>query len=59
LPMFERTDRPKLREIRVRWWDRKTGSLLVDPPEEVKELIEGIVNPEHPFEIAAYKGIQL
>lgn len=59
LPMFERADMPKLREIRVRWWDRKTGTLLLEPPREVSELIDGIVNPEHPFEIAAYKGIQL
>jgi hypothetical protein len=59
LPMFERADMPKLREIRVRWWDRKTGTLLLEPPREVIELIDGIINPEHPFEIAAYKGIQL
>jgi hypothetical protein len=59
LPMFERADMPKLREIRVRWWDRKTGTLLLEPPREVTQLIDGIINPEHPFEIAAYKGIQL
>lgn len=59
LPMFERADTPKLREIRVRWWDRKTGDLLIEPPAEVKSLIDGIHNPEHPFEIAAYKGVQL
>lgn len=59
LPMYERADKPKLREIRVRWYDRKTGELLVNPPSEVLELIDGIQNPEHPFEIAAYKGIQI
>lgn len=59
LPMYEREDKPKLREVRTRWWDRKTGDLLIEPPAEVKEMIQGIQNPEHPFEIAAYRNIQI
>lgn len=59
LPMYEREDRPKLREVKIKWWDRKTGTLLVYPPEEVKKYIEGIGNPEHPFEIAAYRHVQI
>ncbi len=59
LPMYERIDRPNLREIRIKWWDMKTGTLLLEAPSEVKESIDGILNPEHPFEIAAYKGVQL
>jgi hypothetical protein len=59
LPMYEREDKPKLREVRVRWWDRKTGELLIDPPAEIAELIQGIGVPEHPFEIAAYRHIQI
>lgn len=59
LPMYEREDRPKLREVQVRWWDRKTGELLIDPPSELKEITEGIQTPEHPFEIAAYRSIQI
>lgn len=59
LPMYERADRPKLREIQIRWWDRKTGELLVEPPAGVQEAIQGVANPEHPFEIAAYRGVQV
>jgi hypothetical protein len=57
LPMYEREDRPKLREVRVRWWDRKTGELLFSPPAELEELVRGIQTPEHPFEIAAYHHV--
>jgi hypothetical protein len=59
LPMYEREDRPKLREVQIKWWDRKTGELLLSPPAEVQEVIRGISNPEHPFEIAAYRGVQI
>jgi hypothetical protein len=59
LPMYEREDTPKIREVRVKWWDRKTGELLLDPPAEIRDHIDGIANPEHPFEIAAYKELQL
>jgi hypothetical protein len=57
--MYEREDRPRLREIQVRWWDRKTGELLLQPPSELQQLVNGIANPEHPFEIAAYRHIQV
>ncbi len=59
LPMYERTDRPKLREVRVKWWDRQTGELLVEAPAELQELIRGIGVPEHPFEIAAYRHVEI
>jgi hypothetical protein len=59
LPMYEREDRPKLREVQIRWWDRKTGELLVHPPAELQELIVGVLNPEHPFEIAAYQHVKI
>ena len=59
LPLYEREDRPTLRDIRVRWWDMKTGELLHSAPPELQEITQGIVNPEHPFEIAAYKLITL
>lgn len=59
LPMYERSDSPKLRDVQIRWWDRKTGDLLVHAPPEVLEVIRDIPNPEHPFEIAAYRFVQL
>ena len=59
LPMYEREDKPRLRDIHVYWWDRKTGILHKDIPYEIKELVDGIPNPEHPFEIAAYKYVHI
>lgn len=59
LPLYEREDKPHIRQVQIRWWDKRTGELLFDPPAEVKEHIQGVHNPEHPFEIAAYKEIQI
>jgi hypothetical protein len=59
LPMYEREDKPRLRDVQIRWWDRKTGELLVEAPAEIQELIQGIPVPEHPFEIAAYRHVQI
>ena len=59
LPMYEREDRPRLREVKIKWWDRETGELLLSPPAELEEGLRGIQNPEHPFEIAAYRNIQI
>ena len=59
LPLYERADRPALRDVRVRWWDMKTGELLHETPAEIRGLVDGITHPEHPFEIAAYRGIQI
>jgi len=59
LPLFENEQQPKLREIQIRWWDKRTGDLLADPPKEVSDMLGDTPNPEHPFEIAAYKDIHL
>ena len=59
LPMYEREDHPRLRDVHVYWFDKKTGILHKDTPDEVKELVEGIQHPEHPFEIAAYRNIHI
>ena len=59
LPLFEREDKPQLRQIQVKWWDRQTGMLLEDPPIALRSFLHGVGNPEHPFEIAAYKEIQI
>ena len=59
LPLFERNDTPDLRKIRVKWWDMRTGDLLLREPAELREIVKGVANPEHPFEIAAYKNVHL
>ncbi len=59
LPMYEREDKPKLREVQVRWWDRQTGTLSSEIPEPLRSFCAGIGTPEHPWEIAAYRHILL
>lgn len=59
LPLYEREDKPKMHETKIHWWDRKTGYLLKDTPSDLKLYLQGVLNPEHPFEIAAYKDIHL
>ena len=59
LPLYEREDKPRMRDVHIYWWDRKTGELLKNPPVEMREALEGASSPEHPFEIAAYKDIHV
>lgn len=59
LPIFERHDIPDLRKIQIKWWDMKTGDLLLREPAELREIITDVANPEHPFEIAAYKNVRI
>ena len=54
LPLFEREDRPDLRECVVRWWDQRSGGLLPDPPPSfVKVFGSNHPQPEHPREVNA------
>jgi len=59
LPMYERTDKPKMHETHIYWWDKVTGHLLKETPSDLKLFLQGVLNPEHPFEIAAYKDIHV
>ena len=59
LPIYEREDTPKLRDVQVRWWDRQTGTLSSEIPAPLREVCQGIQDPEHPWEIAAYRHILL
>jgi hypothetical protein len=59
LPFFEREDRPKLRDVLVKWWDKQTGSLSQEVPMELQGIVQGVGSYEHPWEIAAYKEIFL
>jgi hypothetical protein len=54
LPLFERTDKPDLRQTQVRWWNRETGHLLAEPPTSFQRVF-GAHHPqaEHPREVSA------
>lgn len=57
LPLFEREDKPNLKEIQVRWWDRQEGILLLDPPFSFTQKYgtgKSVSEIEHPFELYAY-----
>lgn len=54
LPLFEREDKPDLRQCVVRWWDQKSGSLTTDPPSSfVAAFGKNHPQPEHPREVSA------
>ena len=58
LPLFERTDYPKLREIAVRWWDMEEEKLLSTPPSTYRRRYGTNLTPaelEHPYELFAYR----
>lgn len=56
MPLFIRTDKPSLREIEVRWWDRKEARLNpVVPQSFVRKYGNlGTSSAEHPYELWAY-----
>ncbi len=54
LPLFEREDKPDLRQCVVRWWDKSTGSLTNDAPESfVRAFGKNHPQAEHPREVSA------
>ena len=56
LPLFEREDKPVLREIQVRWWDLQNEKFVPIPSSYIKRYGEKNVSEmEHPFELFAYK----
>ena len=57
MPLFEREDKPDLREISVRWWDMKEERLQTHQPTSFTQ-IHGTLSTsqiEHPFELFAYE----
>jgi hypothetical protein len=54
LPLFERLDKPDLRECSVRWWDQRTGELERNPPPSFNSTFGSHhPQPEHPREVSA------
>lgn len=56
LPLFEREDKPSLRETTVRWFDLEDGKIRHDPPVSLIQRYGRIdkSSQEHPFELWAY-----
>jgi hypothetical protein len=54
LPLFEREDKPDLRQVNIQWWDRATGIRQGQPPRLFQERYGSFPSqPEHPRELAA------
>jgi hypothetical protein len=58
LCLFEREDKPNLRETTVRWFDLENGKLRHDPPNTLIRRYGQISKSaqEHPFELWAYSN---
>lgn len=53
LPLFEREDRPELRQVVVHWYDREQGVRQPEAPRSFLEKYGNNVQPEHPREVSA------
>ena len=56
IPVFEREDKPRLQDINVFWYDRRTGRAIRQPPTTFTERYGSLTaaQTEHPYEVAAY-----
>jgi len=56
LPLFEREDKPVIREISVRWWDKQEERLSSSPPTSFTQKYGSLdaSSIEHPYELYAY-----
>lgn len=54
LPLYEREDKPDLRQVQIHWWDKVTGIKQQDPPRKFQERYGSMPSqPEHPRELTA------
>ena len=54
LPLFEREDKPDLRQVVVQWWDKESGVRQKEPPRSFQERYGSLPSqPEHPRELTA------
>jgi hypothetical protein len=56
LPLFERADKPNLRDVQVRWYDIPNSVALTSPPTSFTQKYgdHSSSSLEHPFELWAY-----
>lgn len=54
LPLFEREDKPDLRQVSVQWWDQESGVRMPEAPRSFLEKYGSMPSqPEHPRELTA------
>lgn len=53
LPLFEREDKPQLRQVVVHWYDLESGARQPEAPRSFLELYGDAPQSEHPREVAA------
>lgn len=54
LPLYEREDKPDLRQVVVQWWDKETGIRQSQAPRLFQERYGSMPSqPEHPRELTA------
>ncbi len=54
LPLYEREDKPDLRQVVIQWWDKETGIRQNQAPREFQERYGSMPSqPEHPRELTA------
>jgi hypothetical protein len=54
LPLFEREDKPDLRQVQIQWWDKETGIRQTAAPRSFQERYGNMPSqPEHPRELSA------
>lgn len=53
LPLFEREDKPELRQVIVSWYDRLSGVRQPEAPRSFLEKYGSAPQPEHPRELSA------
>ncbi len=60
LPLYEREDKPDLRQVVIHWWDKETGIKQNTPPRSFQERY-GLMpsQPEHPRELAAVEPAKI
>ena len=58
MPLFEREDKPQLREIQIRWWDKQEKKVrILAPVSYIRKYGErGVSEMEHPYELWAYNA---
>ena len=54
LPLYERDDKPDLRQVVIQWWDKETGIRQTEAPRLFQERYGFMPSqPEHPRELTA------
>lgn len=53
LPMFKSSSPTCLGDVRIEWFDRRTGAIFHEPPSSFTEKYGSPSQPEHPYEIYA------